>query len=150
MENEKRVETIARGVCIKNGAILLCYGKNGGVSYHPGGHIEFREKARTALVREIEEEMGLPSKAGRFLGCCENAFVQKGQDHAEINLIFELDVPDASPEKDPVAKESWIGFRWIPLADLEKSDLEPAVLRSLVADWVKNPGKHVESGDRWI
>lgn len=150
MESEGRVETIARGVCIKDGAILLCYGKKGGVSYLPGGHIEFRETGRQALEREILEEMGLESRAGRFLGCCEHSFLQKGEVHSEINLVFELDIPGTSPAEGAEAKESWIGFRWIPLEKLADSDFEPAVLKGLLSDWISHPGGHAEGGTLWL
>ena len=45
------IETIARGVCIVDGKILLCRAKGGKSTYLPGGHIEFGETGREALVR---------------------------------------------------------------------------------------------------
>ena len=51
-------ETIARGVCIQNGKVLLCRAKGGATTYLPGGHIEFGETGRVALVREMKEETG--------------------------------------------------------------------------------------------
>ena len=53
------IETIARGVCLRAGHLLLCLPAKGGRSYLPGGHIEFGETGRRALVREIKEELGL-------------------------------------------------------------------------------------------
>ena len=138
------IETIARGVCVRNGEILLCRGKGAKSTYLPGGHIEFGETGRQALVREVKEEMGLDSTTGKFLGVVENSFLQKSHEgkmlkHAEINLVYELKVPGAAA--DPKAAEAWIGFEWCPLADLDKANLLPAAFRVLG----KNPSAIFEA-----
>ncbi len=124
------IETIARGVCIKEGKILLCRAKGSASTYLPGGHIEFGETGRQALVREVKEEAGLASRAGKFLGCLENNFLQKGKPHAEINLIYELVLDDVTV----TSQEDWIEFFWCPLAELEKANLLPIDLRRLATD----------------
>lgn len=143
------VEVIARGVCVMDGQVLLCHGKKAVLTYLPGGHVEFRETARQALVREIKEELGRAAEAGRFLGCCEHAFMQKGAPHAEINLVFELQIAGLTPGTPVEAAEDWIGFRWHPLERLDEAGLEPAPLRGLIAEWLKQPGGHFISGDAW-
>ena len=50
---ERRIETIARGICVKGGSVLICKGLKAGNLYFPGGHIEFGETGRYALEREI-------------------------------------------------------------------------------------------------
>ena len=131
------IETIARGVCIADGHLLLCRAKQGATSYLPGGHIEFGETGRQALVREVREELGVASETGAFLGCLENAFLQHGKPHAEINLVYELRVPALRDERTgallaPVAQEDWIAFEWRPLSELD--DLLPAAFRVLGTD----------------
>ena len=121
------IETIARGVCIEGGRILLCRAKGGSSTYLPGGHIEFGETGRTALKREISEETGLDATVGSFMGVVENTFMQHGKPHAEINLVYEMSVPS----DDVSAKEDWIEFLWCPLADLDKANLLPAEFRRL-------------------
>ncbi len=143
------IETIARGVCINNNHLLLCRSRGGGaVSYLPGGHIEFQEQARTALEREIMEELGQPSRAGRFLGCCEHTFIQKAEPHTEIYLVFELDICTVNTNSPHAACEAWISFFWQPLAQLEESDLQPAELRQTITQWLQNAG-FATSGDLW-
>ena len=124
------IETIARGVCIVDGRLLLCKAKGGSTTYLPGGHIEFGETGRQALVREMQEETGLAAETGRFLGCLENSFLQHGKPHAEINLVYEMTVADLDVE----AKEDWIEFLWCPLSELESANLLPAEFRRLGAD----------------
>ena len=123
------IETIARGVAVRDGKILLCKAKGGSSTYLPGGHIELGETGREALVREIKEETGLDSTTGRFLGVVENSFVQKGKKHSEINLVYELDVE--SPDGSVSAAEDWIEFEWRDLRDLDAANLLPEAFRVL-------------------
>ena len=122
------IETIARGVCVRNGKLLLCKAKGGKTTYLPGGHIEFGETGRQALVREIKEELGLDAETGAFLGVVENSFLQHGKPHAEINLVYELSLAEGAA----TAQEDWIEFEWRPLSDLD--DLLPAAFRKLGTD----------------
>ncbi len=138
----KHIETIVRGVCVAEGQILLCQNRKAEICYLPGGHIDFGEPAARALEREILEEMGLPSRAGRFLGAAEHRFVQQGKPKAEINLVFALDIPGLNPEAGPPpSAEAWIRFFWHPLADLAAVRLEPASLIPALARWLDHgPG----------
>lgn len=124
------IETIARGVCLRDGKILLCRAKGGKSTYLPGGHIEFGETGRTALVREMREETGLVAETGRFLGVVENAFLQHGKPHAEINLVYEMKLPNAAVS----AKEDWIAFEWWNLSDLAKANPLPSDFNRLAED----------------
>lgn len=147
--DKQHIEILARGVCIVRGQLLLCHSKGAANTYLPGGHVEFREAARTALTREIAEEMGCRAKAGRFLGCVEHAFRQKGQWHAEINLVFELRIPGLTPATPPPTREDWIDFCWVPLARLRPARLEPAVLCRELPRWLKNPVGFAGSAAGW-
>lgn len=129
------IETIARGVCIVDGRLLVCRNRRVGNVYLPGGHIEFGETGAGALEREVMEEMGLVSKASAFLGCCEHRFDQHGKPHAEINLVYSLDVPALAGCPPPPSREDWICFEWLEIGMIQSSNLEPAVLRDKVAAW---------------
>ena len=139
---EKHIETIARGVCIRNGKILLCLPKDRSYSYLPGGHIEFGETGREALVREMKEETGLDATAGELLGVVESSFVQKGERHCEINLIYEMRVPvpvtsssqvtSSSDELRVESQEDWICFDWVPCDRISSVNLLPVEMRDFL------------------
>lgn len=124
------IETIARGVCVKDGKVLLCRGKGAASTYLPGGHIEFGETGAEALVREMKEETGLESTAGKLLGVVENSFLQHGEKHCEINLVYELSIANG----DVAAQEDWIGFEWCPLSNLDAANLLPVDIRRLIPE----------------
>ena len=114
--------------------MLLCRAKGGKSTYLPGGHIEFGESGRIALVREVKEELGVDSSTGTFLGALENSFLQNGKPHAEINLIYELKLADGVDAGGLKSQEDWIEFIWQDLDDLDSANLLPAAFRRL-SDW---------------
>ena len=131
---EKHIETIARGVCIIDGKVLLCLPKDHSYSYLPGGHIEFGETGREALVREMKEETGLDATAGDLLGVVESSFVQKGERHCEINLIYKMEIAlptavDGSRQLPTAALEDWICFDWVDCDKINTANLLPAEMK---------------------
>ena len=132
---EKHIETIARGVCIRNGKVLLCLPKDRSYSYLPGGHIEFGETGREALVREMKEETGLDATAGDLLGVVESSFVQKGEKHCEINLIYKMEVRGGEGEKVRSC-EDWICFDWVDCDKLDSVNLLPNEMVDFLASHV--------------
>ena len=125
---EKHIETIARGVCILGGKVLLCLPKDRSYSYLPGGHIEFGETGREALVREMKEETGLDATAGDLLGVVESSFVQKGEKHCEINLIYRMEVRGGEGEKVRSC-EDWICFDWVDCDKIDSENLLPPEMK---------------------
>lgn len=101
------IHITSRGVITHNSHLLVCYdprpqpehyydlGKT--FYYLPGGHVDFEEGAKQALVREIKEEAGYDSTIERFLGVFEHSWkprekVEYCHTH-EINLIFKVNIP---------------------------------------------------------
>jgi len=128
------IETIARGVCAADGKVLLCKAKGGSSTYLPGGHIEFGETAAEALVREMKEESGQDVEVGRLLGVLENSFLQHGEKHCEINLVYEMSL---SPRRDGAdsavnAIEPWIEFEWRDIGDLASANLLPTEISKFI------------------
>lgn len=145
MKKTETIEILVRGVCLKQGQLLVCQSKGAANTYLPGGHVEWNESAVVALKREMMEELGVKAGVQEFLGAVENSFIQKGARHCEINLVFAMTIPALSPGKIPEACEDWINFKWIPLSVLGRNHLEPGPLRKLICGWMKTK----ESVPRW-
>lgn len=137
MKRGKEIEILVRGVCVKQGKLLVCQSKGARNTYLPGGHVEWGEKAEESLRREIAEELGVKARVGAFLGAVEHTFVQKGQRIYEVNLMFQMEIPALVPDRIPEACEHWICFRWIPLTRLGHYFLEPWPLRRLIPSWLR-------------
>lgn len=126
------MEVLVRGVDVRCGRLLVCHGKGAATTYLPGGHVDFLEGAREALVREIDEEMGRTVVVERFLGAVEHTFRQKGRRKCEVNLLFAMRVQGLRAGRPVTSREPWIEFLWVALDDLETVRLEPHPLVRLI------------------
>lgn len=128
------IELIARAVVISNDKLLLCR-KVGALWYFlPGGHVEFGEETKTALAREIKEELGVESAVGDFIGIVENIFEQDKKERHEINLVFEVKIA----EIDLSSKEDHIEFVWIAKKKLPEEQIYPVALKASILQWLKD------------
>lgn len=134
------IETIARGVYVDNGHLLICRQRAVPLPFLPGGHVEFGESARAALEREWEEELGEAVRAEEFLGAIEHRFDQRGEPHAEINLVFRISGSQARYPDAPPVEEAHLMFEWVALDTLASMGLEPAPLRRLLPVWLDKNG----------
>ena len=134
---DKEIEVVVRGVLLDRNRILLTHKKGATNTFLPGGHIDFGEPARTALTREIKEELGVTVEVKDFLGVVEHSWEdEKGFNH-EINLIFRMECEDLYAPKAPVPHESHLEFRWQPADDLASVKLEPSALIKLLPRWLR-------------
>lgn len=127
-------EIIVRGLVMKRGRILVCQTAGRDYFFLPGGHVEFGENMRKALVRELKEELGVKPKSTKFIGSVENIFHQKGRLNHEINFVFLTEIYEDEVE----AKEEQLSFRWFLPHDLIEEKFVPPVLRNAVLKWLSD------------
>ena len=134
---KSHIHSIARGLLVRGGEIILCRVKNAEWFFLPGGHIEDGESARATLLRELHEEIGASDyKITSFIGVCENIFpLEDDVSQHEINIIFKVDVPQ---EVQMNTKEDHIEFVNISVNDLKNYKILPAALKDGVLEWLKD------------
>lgn len=122
------IEVIARAIIIRGADELLVAREIGrDWVFLPGGHVEIGEPTEVALVREIREELGIEAKVTGFVGAVEHTYVDRGQQHHEINLVFTVETIGPTESKEP-----HLEFDWIPIATVAEVDLRPEPVRAAV------------------
>ncbi|MCL4461756.1 MAG: (deoxy)nucleoside triphosphate pyrophosphohydrolase [Nitrospirae bacterium] len=108
---------VACAVLVRGGQVLAA---RRGVGFHagkwefPGGKIEAGETAEAAMVRELQEELGIGGKAEKPLTPVRH-FYPSGQ---EV-LLYPFLVRAGENDPVPIVHSA---FRWIDLCDLESLD----------------------------
>lgn len=122
------IHVIARAIIIDDGHLLVTLPlPSANYTYLPGGHVEFGEPAAIALLRELEEELGVTdAEVIRYAGTTESAFTRNnGKVQHEVCSLFIVSCPSLSHKQTPVSCEAHIGFKWVPLADLASANILP-------------------------
>lgn len=105
----------------------------------PGGRVESGEEASTAVVRELQQELGLVVQPGRLVLLVENFFAYGGLKHHEVGMYFRVDAQAGSrvlTQPGPyrgVEGARELVFDWFPRSALEGVDLRPSFLVQALA-----------------
>jgi 8-oxo-dGTP pyrophosphatase MutT (NUDIX family) len=105
----------------------------------PGGRVESGEEATTAVVRELQEELGLVIRPGPMALLVENFFVYGGVKHHEVGLYFTAEAQPGSrvlTEPGPyrgVEGARELVFAWFSRSALKEVDLRPDFLADALA-----------------
>jgi len=124
---------LVRGILLADGKVLVAHELGAANTFLPGGHIEHGESAEAALVREIDEELGLRPTIRRFLGAVEHIWPEEALDNQEINLLFEIDIDGLTPHEPPPSREPHLEFLWVDVTQLADADLRPPSLIRMLA-----------------
>ena len=135
------IENISRALIIKKDRLLLARQIGSDYTFLPGGHIEFGEKAETALMREISEELGISGRCGKFITVIENIFTDAKSAKCHEIAYYFLFHPDAKlREADFKSNEPHLEFIWTDVDDVGNFNLKPDILLEII--------KTIEAGEK--
>jgi 8-oxo-dGTP diphosphatase len=126
------IEILARAVLLDGNHILLVQCMGAEHTFLPGGHVRPGEALADALVRELEEELGVTCAVRSYLGTVEHGWEDASGKHHEINHCFLVESDSLAHSSDPDSAEPQLEFSWVHERDLDTRNLMPGPLRELV------------------
>src|SRR5438270_12474108 len=81
------------GILIRNEHVLCQAASEEDSWFLPGGRAELGESASISLLREMQEELGVPMKVERLLYVVENFFTDTNDDWHELGFYFLITAP---------------------------------------------------------
>lgn len=149
---DHRLQLRAAAVVIHEGFVLLHRRTGDAIWALPGGRIEPGEDARSALLREMREELDEGMDCGELLYVVENFFSHAGQPHHEVGLYFRAHLNPASPllqKSHPhkgIEDQKQLEFQWFAQNELPELNLRPAFLREALSQTVLSVQHVVQRG----
>lgn len=119
---------------------------SGGKFFIPaGGEVNFSELARDAVIRTVEEDIGVKVETPTLLGVLESRIMFDGTPQHEIMFCFGTDVDivtknSITPESIK-AKGRTVGIRWLSRSDIKEFDgvIVPEGLADLILTPINDP-----------
>ena len=144
----------AAGVCIDEGHVLLHRSVSDDFWSLPVGRVELGEDSSTTLRRELCEELGVDSSAGRLLWIVENFFTYGETQHHELGMYYLVSFKREAAIYDKTRVHEGLEdidlrliFRWFPLDTLPDVLLFPTFLRNGLRELPLHP-THIVHIDR--
>ncbi|PIS42040.1 MAG: hypothetical protein COT24_05610 [Candidatus Kerfeldbacteria bacterium CG08_land_8_20_14_0_20_40_16] len=139
----QNIEVILRAIIVLDNKILLCASNDQPPIYYlPGGHLEFGETLEECLKREVKEETAAEVKSMKFLRLFENHFHWRGEDHHEINLLYDIALKSKDPNKIKCL-ENHISIIWLDLEKVKAFKLLPQDIHQYLVEYLnKRYGKN--------
>ncbi len=129
----------AAGILIHDGKILLVRHEKNDKSYWliPGGGVDFGESVEQAVVREYQEEVGLPIKVGPMVLVHDSIPPNKHRQVLNIYFMVEAEHFNIQVTQDAVLRDaafySLDEFAKMPV----NPDVKKEILEGLATQWAK-------------
>jgi ADP-ribose pyrophosphatase YjhB (NUDIX family) len=139
-KSNSAIQVLSRALLFQGDNIILCRAKRNDERnwyFLPGGHVETGESLKTALLRELEEEIGPGSyEIKNLIGVCESTFILKEDTwQQEINFIFEAEAP-ADFKAD--SQEDHLEFVSVNKSNFKDYNVLPEKLKGKILNWLND------------
>ena len=131
------IETIVRGVCVKDNRILVYQNTNFGYICLPGGHVEFWEPMMEALRREWNEEVGFDCEVGKFLSFFEGRYVKGEEKHHDYTFLYEVSCEKLKIAEPLKQQEPHIALQWMPLKEFPNCNFVSTAQQAFLCTYLK-------------
>lgn len=100
----------------------------------PGGRIKYNEDSKSAIIREIKEELNLDIDNVDFVSVVENFFKYSNNDEFhEYLFLYEVNIDDKYYNYDFInLEDSNIDMIWINIKDFKSIKLKPSVCLDII------------------
>jgi len=129
-----KFEVCIRAVIRWREKILVCHHKEKNYYFFPGGHVNFGESVKGAILREFKEELGISVKKFSFIGAMENIYIEESVKHHEFNLVFSLKVKKFNKQ----SREDHINFFLFNINRFSREKVLPIALKKAILRWLKD------------
>lgn len=123
----------ATGLVVQDEKLYLVKSPEGKY-YTLGGAIQLGETTEEAVQREMKEEIGIEVELGPLAFIVENQFTLQEKSYHQIEFLYIV-TPLSNPAPNLKEGNSIRQCEWVAFADLEKLDLNPAFLKTELANW---------------
>jgi ADP-ribose pyrophosphatase YjhB (NUDIX family) len=132
------IHLLARVALISNSYILLAHGISAENTFLPGGHVEYNEAVKSAILRELREEFDGEAQIEEFIGVVEHSFDYHGQPCHELNLLFSGRLLNYDYTQIPKSLESHLEFYWQRIDKLKEANLLPPLLLTIIPSYYRD------------
>lgn len=129
------------GLFIRDNQLLVMKDEKSPYYFLPGGRVKIGEKAEDAMLREVEEELGVKADIDRPLWLVQKFFIEEvsQQPYHEICLYFLMKLP---ADADFLSHNTFLSqegerlhqFSWISFEELQSAYFYPEFLKEKIVD----------------
>lgn len=139
--DERMFNYRACAMIISDGKILAMHGERPPYFYLPGGRVQMGETAEHAVIREVQEELGITAEIVRPLWLNQAFFTEDvdNLDYHELCIYFLMDISDtdllSKGEKFTLYEGKRIHtFEWLDFHRLKNENFYPLFLKKSIID----------------